>query len=194
MTSDPHAAPSSSLISGRRTRLFKVYRVTARVLMGYGALTVFGIFRRAESRDRALSRYLRASSRWVRRTILEEFVLGEDRDWMGLLTQTVKDLALSVLTVPDDLKRLLTQARRGEARLEVRGLREGASLLYALGHQLLYGGLALGTGALAYVAETRGDDAYVMPLASTAAFFVLCLGGSMLRARKWQKELRRRRQ
>ncbi len=126
------------------------------------------------------------------RPYLEEFVLGEDRDWMGLVTQTVKDLALSVLTIPDDLKRLLAQARRGDARLEIRGLREGANLLYALGHQLLYGGFALGTGALAYLAESRGDNALVMPLAAASGFFVLCLGGSMLRARKWQKELRRR--
>lgn len=128
----------------------------------------------------------------ILRPYLEEFVLGKDRDWMGLATKAVKDMALSVLTIPDDLKRLLAQARRGEARLEIRGLREGASLLYALGHQLLYGAFAVGTGTLAYVSSMRGEERLTLVLASAAGVFLVCLGTSMVRARKWQKELRRR--
>ena len=99
-------------------------------------------------------------------------------------------MALSVLTIPDDFKRLLAQARRGEARLEIRGLREGASLVYALGHQLLYGAFALAGGILAYVASMRGEETLVVALGSASGFFLLCLGGSMLKARKWQKALR----
>jgi hypothetical protein len=128
----------------------------------------------------------------ILRPYLEEFVLGKDRDWMGLATRAVKDMALSVLTIPDDLKRLLAQARRGDARLEIRGLREGASLLYALGHQLLYGAFALGTGTLAYVSSMRGEERLTTVLASAAGVFLVLLGSSMTRARKWQKELRRR--
>ncbi len=125
------------------------------------------------------------------RPYLEEFVLGKDRDWVGFATKAVKDMALSALTIPDDLKRLLAQARRGDARLEIRGVREGASLLYALGHQLLYGGLASVAAVLAYVAEGRGEQTLALASASGAGFFALCLGGSMLKARRWQKELRR---
>ena len=125
------------------------------------------------------------------RPYLEELVLGKDRDWVGFATKAVKDMALSALTIPDDLKRLLAQARRGDARLEIRGMREGASLLYALGHQLLYGGFATVTATLAYVAEGRGDNDLAMVLAAAAGFFILCLGGSMIKARRWQRELRR---
>ena len=125
------------------------------------------------------------------RPYLEEFVLGKDRDWMGLVTRAVKDVALSVLTIPDDLKRLLAQARRGEARLEIRGVREGASLLYALGHQLLYGAFALGTGGLAYVAATRGESTLAIVLASSCGVLLAALAGSMLKARRWQRALRR---
>ncbi|HEX4953927.1 MAG TPA: AarF/UbiB family protein [Thermoanaerobaculia bacterium] len=126
------------------------------------------------------------------RPYLEEFVLGRDRDWMALASRVVKDMALSVLSIPDDLKRLLAQARRGEAQLEIRGLAAGASLLYALGHQLLWGAFSLGTGALAYLAWTRGEGTLVVVLGGVSAFFFGCLLVSLVTARKWQRELRRR--
>ena len=47
------------------------------------------------------------------RPYLEEFVLGRDRDWMGLATKAVKDMALSVL---DDSRRLQAPAGPGPAR------------------------------------------------------------------------------
>lgn len=125
------------------------------------------------------------------RPYVEELVLGKDRDWVGFATRAVKDLALSAITIPDDLKRLLAQARRGEAQLEIRGVREGASLLYALGHQLLYGALAASAAVLAYVADGRGDATVALAATSTAGFFGLCLAVSMIKARRWQRELRR---
>jgi len=128
----------------------------------------------------------------VLRPYLEELVLGKDRDWMGLVAKAVKDMALSALTLPNELRGLLAQARRGDACLEVRGLREGASLLYALGHQLLYGGFALGTGALATLSSHRGEDDLALGLAAACGGFLVLLVGSIVKARRWQKALRRR--
>ncbi|MFN7963307.1 MAG: AarF/ABC1/UbiB kinase family protein [Thermoanaerobaculia bacterium] len=126
------------------------------------------------------------------RPYVEEMVLGRERDWMGLASRAVKDLALSALSVPDDLRRLLAQARRGEARFEVRGLTESASLIYALGHQLLYGGFALGAGGFGYLAWTRGESRLALGLGAVSGLFLLFLSLSMLRARKLSRELRRR--
>ncbi len=126
------------------------------------------------------------------RPYLEEFVLGRDRDWMALASRALKDMALSVVSIPDDLKRVLAQARRGEARFEVRGLASGASLLYALGHQLLWGAFSLGTGALAYLTWTRHESTLTAVLGGVSGFFFACLLVSLLKARKWQRELRRR--
>ncbi len=127
----------------------------------------------------------------VIRPYLEEFVLGEDRDWMGLAGSVVKDMALTALTLPDDLKRVLTKANRGELAVEIHGLREHTSLTYALGHQLLYGLFAMMTGGLAYASRAQGDEPLATALAAASGFFLLCLVGSRLKARKWLRKLRR---
>jgi predicted unusual protein kinase regulating ubiquinone biosynthesis (AarF/ABC1/UbiB family) len=127
----------------------------------------------------------------VVRPYVEPLVLGEDRDWLRLVRSFMGELAMTALTLPGDLKRLLTRAERGEAVIEVGGLRESATLLYALGHQLLSGGLALGTGALAYLARAGGDAGAADALGWACAFFLLCLGGSLWQARRWQRRVRR---
>ncbi len=125
----------------------------------------------------------------VVRPYLEELMPG--RDWMALVRSVVKDLALSVLTLPEDLRRTLRKAERGELEVGVQGLADGARLLYAAGHQLLWGLFALGTGALAYLARLRADEAFAAGFAAASGFFLLCLVGSLWRARRWSRRLRR---
>ena len=127
------------------------------------------------------------------RPYLEQFVLGPEQDWKKLLRSMLKDVALSVVTLPDEARRLLVAANRGELTVQVGGLRDSARLLYALGHQMLYGLFALGGGALSYLAHTRGEATLSTVLAYGSGFFLLSLGVSMLRARKWQKERQGRR-
>jgi ubiquinone biosynthesis protein len=126
------------------------------------------------------------------RPYLEELVLGKDRDWVALAGSAVKDMALTALTLPGEIRRLLHQANRGKARIEVRGVGAGARLLYASGHQLLYGFLASASVGLAYHARLVGDDKAWTVFASSGCFWMLCLGGSLWRARKLEKELRQR--
>lgn len=124
----------------------------------------------------------------VIRPYLETFVLGEDRDWAETASRVVKDLALSVLTIPDDLRRLLGEARRGEARLRVQGVSEGFQLLYAFGQQALFAGLAVISG-LGAVWTLKWRWAWI--LGSLSVVFVLLFIGAWRSARRWQRELRR---
>lgn len=133
----------------------------------------------------------------VVRPYVEKLALGGERDWVGVVRSVLGELAMTALTLPGDLKRLFKQAERGEAAFEVGGLRESATLLYALGHQLLYGAFAIATGTLACVARLRGGAGDVSEfvtaeaLAGACGFFLLCLGGSLWRARRWQRRVRR---
>lgn len=121
---------------------------------------------------------------------LERFVLGPEKDWRALVGGVVKETALAALAIPDEMRRLLGRANRGDVEVQVRGLRESVTLLYALGHQLLYGFFVLGAGTLAYLAHTDGNAGLASLLVAGAGFFALCLAGSMLRARKLQRRHR----
>ena len=116
---------------------------------------------------------------------LEEFVLGHDKNWVKLIETAVKEIVLLAITIPTDLQSFLGKANRGE--LEVKGLSESANLVYALGHQLLYGLFFMFFGGFGYLAHSNGEIGLSAGLYVMSAFFLISLGSSILRARKWQK-------
>jgi ubiquinone biosynthesis protein len=120
------------------------------------------------------------------RPYLETFVLGRDKNWVKLIETTLKDIALSAITIPAELQKFLIQANH--AGLEVKGLSESANLVYALGHQLLYGLFVMFFSGFGYVAHRNGEVVLSQGLFAISAFFFLSLASSFLRARKWQKK------
>ena len=116
---------------------------------------------------------------------LEEFVLGRDKNWVKLVQTAVKDILLSAISIPADLQSFLIKANHGE--LEVKGLAESARLVYASGHQLLYGLFVMFLGGFGYLAHGNGEAALANGLFVASGFFGLCLGVSLWRARRWQR-------
>jgi predicted unusual protein kinase regulating ubiquinone biosynthesis (AarF/ABC1/UbiB family) len=121
---------------------------------------------------------------------LEEFVLGPDRDWVKLVQSAAKDVLASALTIPAELQRFLTRANRGELDVRVEGLREGANLVYAAAHQLVFTLLALGTGTIAYLSRVRGDNVVASIAITASTFFAVCLAISLLLGRRWKSRSR----
>jgi hypothetical protein len=117
---------------------------------------------------------------------LEEFVLGRDRDWVSLVRDAVKDMSLSLLTLPEGIGRLVSRANRGELHLRVHGLRESANLLYAAAQQVLFGLLTAGASIIAYLSRVRGDTAIATGALIAAAAFLVCALVSMIASKKWR--------
>lgn len=87
---------------------------------------------------------------------LQDFVLGK-RDWQQIAIETVRDMALSAVTLPEDLRKYLTRATRGELEVRVRGVQEGARTVYAIGRQLIYTAIAIASGLCAMQFHHRGE-------------------------------------
>lgn len=115
---------------------------------------------------------------------LERFVLGEDRDWVALVRSAVKEMAVSMFALPEEVSRLVTRANRGELQVKVEGLRESANLVYAAAQQLVFGVLAAGAGVIAYLARERSDRLTATGAAIAAVLFLLGLLQSMWRGRR----------
>jgi hypothetical protein len=94
----------------------------------------------------------------VVRPYLQEFVLGS-RDWAQIALDAAKDMGLKALTIPDDLRKYLTRANRGEAEVRVRGLSQAAGLVYAGVRQLIYAAIAIAAGMAALQLHLAGQAA-----------------------------------
>ncbi|HEX9018461.1 MAG TPA: hypothetical protein VF806_04715, partial [Anaerolineaceae bacterium] len=90
------------------------------------------------------------------------------------------------ITIPAELQNFLMKANHGG--LEVKGLSESANLVYTLGHQLLYGLFVMFFGGIGYLAHSNGETLLSEGMFAISVFFLLSLGSSFLRARKWQKK------
>jgi ubiquinone biosynthesis protein len=68
---------------------------------------------------------------------LRDFVLG-NRDFAQIAMEAIRDMAMSAMTLPEDMRRYLVKANRGELEVHVRGVQEGARTIYVAGRQLIY--------------------------------------------------------
>jgi predicted unusual protein kinase regulating ubiquinone biosynthesis (AarF/ABC1/UbiB family) len=93
----------------------------------------------------------------VIRPYLEEFVVGKSQDWQAFALKTTKELALSAVALPGELKKFMTRATRGELTMGFRGLDEHARLIYTTGHQLIYAAVALTAAVFWLVLDGRGQ-------------------------------------
>lgn len=94
----------------------------------------------------------------VVRPYLQDFVLA-NRDWAQIALEAAKDMGLKALTIPDDLRKYLTRANRGEAEVKVRGLAQAAALVYTGVRQLIYAALAIAAGMAALELHLAGQAA-----------------------------------
>lgn len=117
---------------------------------------------------------------------LESFVLGKDRKWYALLRAAAKDTALAAFALPQDFRRFLGIANRGEIEIRIRDLRESANLIYTSSHQIVYVVLATGTGLVSYASYWRGDRGIAVTAGVISVVLLLGLGRSLLAARRWR--------
>lgn len=106
---------------------------------------------------------------------LQDFVLG-NRDWQKVAMETVRDMALRAVTLPEDLRKFLQRATRGEMELRVKGVQDGARTLYTVGRQIIYTAIGIATGYASLSLHSRGDDGTL----TKTLLGVTCFCGFML--------------
>jgi ubiquinone biosynthesis protein len=116
---------------------------------------------------------------------LQDFVLG-NRDFAQIAIEAVRDMAMSAMTLPEDLRRYLTKANRAELEIRVRGVQEGGRAIYAVGRQIIYTAIALLAGSEALESWRRQEFAMARGLAIAAgcAAALLLLSSLFSRPRK----------
>ena len=124
---------------------------------------------------------------------LQRFVFGKDDDAKGQVASAVREMAMSVIAIPDRTNRLFERANRGDVQFQIAGLRESALLLYAAVHQVLFALLAIGFAALGSSLSGRSDAMPSVVAWTVAGMLVVALFVSIVRARKLVRRLESRR-
>jgi ubiquinone biosynthesis protein len=88
---------------------------------------------------------------------LRDFVFG-NRDFAQIAMEALRDVAMSAMTLPEDMRRYLTRANRGELEVSVRGVQESAQAVYAAGRQIIYTAIGLFSGYEALEAWRRHEE------------------------------------
>jgi len=110
---------------------------------------------------------------------LQDFVFGS-RDWQQIALETVREMAMSAVTLPEDLKKYLVRATRGELEVKVKGVQDGARTIYATGRQLVYTAIGVGCGWAALELHFhREDDLARWPLGGAILCGVVLLLSSI---------------
>jgi predicted unusual protein kinase regulating ubiquinone biosynthesis (AarF/ABC1/UbiB family) len=127
----------------------------------------------------------------VIRPYLKELLQGADGNLVERFSAVAKEMALAALSLPTDLGRLVGKTQRGDLEVRLRGLRESAELLYALGHQLLWTACAMFCGVFAWQAHQHGDARLTRWATGAGIAFLLLLAGALLRGRRLRRRPRR---
>jgi predicted unusual protein kinase regulating ubiquinone biosynthesis (AarF/ABC1/UbiB family) len=98
---------------------------------------------------------------------LQDFVFGS-RDMTQIAMEAIRDVAMSAMTLPVDMRRYLARANRGELEVRVRGLPESAQAVYAAGRQIVYTAIALTAGYEALESWRRHEGAMARGLGIVA--------------------------
>jgi ubiquinone biosynthesis protein len=115
---------------------------------------------------------------------VEELVLGEDGDWSRFMLDTTRDVAMSAIALPSEIKKFTTRALDGDLAVRLADHADGAPLYYALGHQIIFTALGITSAFFASHFHERAELDWAIGCASAGGFFGLLLLRSMWSARK----------
>jgi ubiquinone biosynthesis protein len=128
----------------------------------------------------------------VIRPYLEQFVLGPNHDLQNFVVATTKDLALSAVSLPGEMRRFMSTARKGDLEVRFSNVDDAARLMYTLGHQAIYAIIGVAAVAFGVIFEGRHEPrrAEICWWVAGGAGVVLLF--SFWTTRAWLKRRRRR--
>ncbi len=124
----------------------------------------------------------------VIRPHVEEFVLGKGGDWSQFLLDTARDLTVSTLALPQEIKKFTGHAIQGDLSFHQEGTKETARLYYALGHQLIYTALAIASFSFGLYYDSIGKTHVYQVCTVASGGFVFFLLWSLRKTRKLLKK------
>lgn len=121
------------------------------------------------------------------RPYLEEFVLGTDKDWSGMLFDLTREKILSFLSLPKLFEKFISRAILGKLTVRIDGIQSAANLIYLGTQQLTFAILAsVCAGIGIYFHHVKNPYYSQYSFYGTGGFIILMLI-AMLRSKRHKK-------
>jgi predicted unusual protein kinase regulating ubiquinone biosynthesis (AarF/ABC1/UbiB family) len=121
------------------------------------------------------------------RPYIQEFILGEKRDWVKFISDLVQRTLSSLLALPEDLRKTLKTIDKGELKVEINDINQGAKLLYHLGHQVMFTLLTISSVVITYLFYDARNSAFAKYGLAVSIFFLILLFRSFQQGKKIKK-------
>lgn len=121
------------------------------------------------------------------RPYIQEFVLGEKQDWVKFVADLVQRTLSSLLALPDDLRKTLKTIDKGELKVEINGINQGAKLLYHLGQQVMFTLLTISSVIITYLFHDANNLTFAKYGLGVSIFFLVLLFRSFQQGKKIKK-------
>jgi ubiquinone biosynthesis protein len=121
------------------------------------------------------------------RPYIQEFVLGEKQDWVKFVADLVQRTLSSLLALPEDLRKTLKTIDKGELKVEINGINQGAKLLYHLGQQVMFTLLVISSVVITYLFHDADNLTFAKYGLGVSIFFLILFFRSSQQGKKIRK-------
>jgi hypothetical protein len=91
------------------------------------------------------------------------------------------------LALPEDLRKTLKTIDKGELKVEINDINQGAKLLYHLGHQVMFTLLTISSVVITYLFYDARNSAFAKYGLAVSIFFLILLFRSFQQGKKIKK-------
>ena len=121
------------------------------------------------------------------RPYIQEFILGEKEGWIKFVGDLIQRTLSSLLALPEDLRKTLKTIDKGELKVEINGINQGAKLLYHLGQQVIFTLFTISSTVITYLFYDSEHLDYVKYGLGFSIFFMILLFRSFQQGKKIKK-------
>ncbi len=121
------------------------------------------------------------------RPYIQKFILGEKKDWITFVSDLLQRTFSSLLALPEDLRKTLKTIDKGELKVEINGINQGAKLLYHLGQQIIFTLLTITAAVITYFFYDAQNLAFAKYGSGIFILFLLLLFRSVQQGKEIKK-------
>lgn len=115
---------------------------------------------------------------------IREYVLGPERDWTQIFIESVKNTALTYLTLPEQVEKFVHRSLQGRIEVQVRGLVPQLDRVARAGRQLTYALLTIGAWLGFLYFDHVGDVVWMDRCLAAVGVGLVLIVGSWIAGRR----------